>query len=77
MERADLIKIAQWILATAAISASTSFAVIRFAYSDFETQRTTDVYRQQMEKRLDEIGVQLVEINRKIDRILLKQISDE
>lgn len=67
----DLVRVAQWLIATAAVSISTCFAVIRFAYSDFETQRTTDVYRGQIDKRLDDMNIELVEINKKIDRMLL------
>jgi hypothetical protein len=67
----DLVKVAQWLIATAAVATSTCFAVIRFAYSDFETQRTSDVYRQQIDQRLGEINNELVEINKKIDRFIL------
>jgi hypothetical protein len=69
----DIIKVAQWLIATAAVATSTCFTVIRFAYSDFETQRTSDVYRGQIDKRLSEINAELVEINKKIDRALYKQ----
>lgn len=71
MNGMDLVRVAQWLIATAAVSISTCFAVIRFAYSDFETQRTNDVYREQVNKRLDDMNIELVEINKKIDRILI------
>jgi hypothetical protein len=68
-KKMDVVKVFQWIVATMAISVTTVFGMMKFAYSDFETQRTTDIYHGQLEKRLDNIQVQLVEINRKIDRI--------
>lgn len=73
MNQISLIKVAQWVFATAAISVSTTYGVIKFAYSDFETQRASDIYRVSVEKRLDGIEVQLVEINRKVDKILLNR----
>lgn len=67
----DIVKVAQWLIATAAVSTSTCFAVIRFAYSDFETQRTSDIYREQIDKRLGDINTELIEINKKIDRVII------
>jgi hypothetical protein len=69
----DLIKVAQWIVATAMISVSTCYGVIKFAYSDFETQRSSDIYRKSVDERLNDINVQLVELNRKVDKILLRK----
>ena len=73
MKEISLIKVAQWVFATAAVSVSTTYGVIKFAYSDFETQRTSDIYRQITEERLRGIETQLVEINRKVDKILLQR----
>lgn len=67
----DVVRVAQWLIATVAISFSTCFAVVHFAYSDFDTQRTNDIYREQINKRLDDMNIELVEINHKIDRILI------
>jgi hypothetical protein len=71
MKKVDIIKLAQWLIATVAVSTSTCFTAIRFVYSDFDTQRTNDVYRQQLDKRLDEINAEILELSRKVDKILL------
>lgn len=68
----DIIRIARWIIATAAISTSTCFAVVKFAYSDFDTQRTADIYRDQVNRQLDSIRTELIAMNKKIDRILFE-----
>jgi hypothetical protein len=73
MKKIDLIKVAQWLFATAAISISCCYGLIHFAYSDFETHRDSDIYRQQIDKRLDDIHSELIEIDRKINQILLRE----
>jgi hypothetical protein len=59
-----------WLASTIGVSASTVFAVMHFAYSDFETQRTTDVYRQELDHRLEDIQTELSRLNLKIDRMI-------
>lgn len=73
MKTVDIIKVAQWMFATAAVASSTCFAVIHYAYSNFETQRTNDVYHVQVDKRLEDIESQIQQINNKVDRLLISR----
>jgi hypothetical protein len=69
------------IIGTCIVTAiSTVFGLVHFAYSDFETQRTTDVYRGQIELRLDTIHGEVRQtredmksLNEKIDRLLTRR----
>lgn len=65
-----LVKALEWLSATVIVAASTVFAVMRFAYSDFETRRDNDVYRSQIEKRLDDIRGDIKNVNDKLDRLI-------
>lgn len=78
MRKADIFKIAQWLVATCAVSVSSCFALIHFAYSDFDTQRTNNVYHEVIDqrfddinKRLDDTNSELRDINNKFDRYLI------
>lgn len=66
-----IIKTLEWVAATVAVAVATVFGIMRFAYSDFETQRTTDVYRTQIEKRLDSIEQSQGRMDDKLDKIIL------
>jgi hypothetical protein len=65
-------KTIEWVAATVAVAAATVFGIMRFAYSDFETQRSTDIYRGQIEKRLDSIEQGQDKLSDKLDRIILR-----
>ena len=65
-----IVKTLEWVAATIAVAAATVFGVMRFAYSDFETQRDSDIYRAQIEHRLDKIDNGMDRLNDKMDRIL-------
>jgi hypothetical protein len=69
-EKMPLSRTMEWVAAVVCVSVATVFAVIKFAYSDFETQRNSDLYRQQLEKRLDNFESGLDKLNDKIDRLL-------
>lgn len=67
----SIFKTLEWLAATIAIAASTVFGIMRFAYSDFETQRNSDLYRDQIEIRLEKIEQNQDRINDKLDRIIV------
>lgn len=68
----DILKTLEWVAATIAVAGATVFGIMRFAYSDFETQRSTDIYRGQIEKRLDGLEQGQDRMNDKLDRVLLR-----
>lgn len=63
-------EIAQWIAVTMVTAAGTVFTLMQFAYSDFDTRRTNDVYRDQLEKRLEKMDRSLERLEQKLDQVL-------